>query len=131
MLSCTVFAAVAPRPASAGEAAALFFLCLFVGLGHGGLLGLLGGALERALPDGGAARWARLALAVGIAALYSALALSLVKFATVGSHLRYEDLWFLPRSVGQLGAETTRAERTHAASSPRCCRSRCSAPRCW
>ena len=107
------FAGADPPPGAAPAGALLSrtFLALFVGLGHGALIALLGAAL-------GGWRFARrhsrmvaavVALALGFA--YALGVLSIVKFRLVGSHLRYEDLWFLTRSLGQVSAETSAAER--------------------
>jgi hypothetical protein len=101
---------VRPRPESAFQFAVLFFLCLFVACVHGGALAAAAAA-ARAPRLGRLGALADLLLALGAGALYSWLALSLVKFGQTRAHLRFEDVWFLATSARQVGGEGTAAER--------------------
>ena len=103
---------LAPPPPTLGAYAVLGFLALFLALAHGALTALaatLAGHLVAAH------RWARgfdalVALALGL--FYATLALSLFKFAVTGSHLRFEDLWFVVGNLRQLGDEGSVQERS-------------------
>lgn len=86
------------------------FLAFFLGLGHGALLALAGSALSRIRFVRRHPRTVAIACALILGTLYAAAVTSVVKFKTVGSHLRTEDLWFLTRSLRQLSAETSAAE---------------------
>ena len=101
--------------AAAGALLSRIFLALFVGLGHGAAIALLALALGRSALLARHPRWLAAALALAFGTLYALGVLSVVKFRAVGSHLRYEDFWFLSRSLGQLSAETSDAERAFLA----------------
>jgi len=95
---------------SAGDWSALVLLCGFLALAHAGLFALGSGVVARL----GDARWRRagtVALAVLLGLLYSALALSLLKLATVHSLLQSGDVRFVLASLRQVAGEATAAER--------------------
>jgi len=94
-----------------GGRVAILFLCLFVGLTHGGALGALFGKLARLGPAERHPRATTWVVAAVAALGYSWLGLSIAKFSRVGAHLRYEDLWFLAQGSAQIGGEATAVER--------------------
>jgi arylsulfatase A-like enzyme len=102
---------LAPRPPTASAYLVLAFLGLFLGLAHGALTALVTTLLGRLTP---ARRWPRLfdaAVALALGLFYSGLGISLFKLAITGSHLRFEDLWFVFGSLRQLGDEGSAQER--------------------
>ena len=99
------------RPPTAGAYVVLAFLALFVGLAHGAFFALAAALAEKVLPARRSTRGGDALIAIGIGLFYSWLALSLAKLAMAGSHLRYEDLWFVAGSVRQLGGEGSPRER--------------------
>lgn len=102
---------VTPLPPTLGTYVVLGFLALFLALAHGALTALAATLAGRLVA---AHRWERgfdalVALAMGL--FYATLALSLFKFAVTGSHLRFEDLWFVVGNLRQLGDEGSSQER--------------------
>lgn len=93
------------RPQHLRHWAGLVLLALAVGFVHAGLFVGLAAVARRGR------RWADAVLALAAGALYAALALSLVKFSVLRSHLRFEDLWFLATSARQAAGEATASER--------------------
>ncbi|MCB1035178.1 MAG: sulfatase [Acidobacteria bacterium] len=110
VLATGFFLTVPALGLSLGQIAAFaLFLALFV-LAEASLLVLVDGAFERAL---GALPRNRLldvakALVLGLALFLPAL--SLFKFLTLRSHLRFSDLWFALANAPQLLQESLRAE---------------------
>ncbi|KAB2848778.1 MAG: hypothetical protein F9K44_09895, partial [Hyphomicrobiaceae bacterium] len=77
------------RPQRPLQWAGLLLLALAVSLIHAGLFAAFASVARRV------GRWADVVLALAAGGLYALLALSLVKFSMLRSHLRFEDLWFL------------------------------------
>lgn len=104
----------AEPPAGTAPAGAFFsrlFMALLVGIGHGALLALAGVLVARLRPVRRHPRLFAIVVSLFLGTGYALGLLSIVKFRLVGSHLRYEDFWFLTRSLRQVGAETSGAER--------------------
>ena len=102
---------LATPPPTLGAWCVLAFLALFLGLAHGALAALAAALLGRLLA---ARRWPRgfdALVALGLGTFYAWLGLSLWKYALARSHLRFEDLWFVFRSLRQLGDEGSAQER--------------------
>jgi arylsulfatase A-like enzyme len=97
-----------PGPETAAQWAVLALACGFLALGHSGFLAVVGGSAARAR-RAPAAFLATTAAMLGL--FYAALALSLVKFLAVRSHLRWSDLRFVTGSLAQVAGEATAAER--------------------
>jgi len=97
-----------PGPESVAQWAILGLTCVFLTLAHGGVLALAG-AIGARIPGRAGAATAAIASALGL--FYTALALSLVKFLAVRSHLRWSDLRFVTGSLAQVAGEATAAER--------------------
>jgi arylsulfatase A-like enzyme len=100
-----------PPPPTYGAWAVLAFLALFLGLAHGALTALAADRLACLVRAG---RWLRgfdLLVALGLGLFYAGLGLSLLKFHLTGSHLRFEDLWFVFGSLRQVAAEGSARER--------------------
>ncbi|MEO8198007.1 MAG: hypothetical protein ABI689_14920, partial [Thermoanaerobaculia bacterium] len=100
-----------PPPPTLGAYLVLAFLTLFLGLAHGAFIGLATVLMGRLLFSH---RWARgfdALVALGLGLFYSALGLSLLKFAMTGAHLRFADLWFVFGSLRQVVDEGSTRER--------------------
>ena len=98
-------------PPTLGGFFVLGFLALFLGLAHGALTGLAAGLVGHLLRSD---RWPLVfdvLVAFALGGFYATLGLSLYKFKVAGSHLRFEDLWFVFGSLRQLGDEGSAQER--------------------
>ncbi len=103
---------LAGEPLSLSARSSRIFLALLLGIGHGTLIALVGDLVRRGRFSRRWPRAAAIGLALGFGLPYAWGVLSVLKFRSVGAHLRYEDFWFLLRSLAQLSAETTGTERT-------------------
>ncbi len=113
VLSATHLVSVPPPPSTSAFAATVLRLLLasLLALGYGAVLAGVALLLER---------WTRgrllreifaAGLLVGTSVLFSWGVLSSLKFRWVGAHLNRDDLWFLLRSLLQVGGEGTDLER--------------------
>jgi len=96
-----------PGPETAGQWVTLLFCALFLVALHAGGVSLVAGFVARQRRGAGAAR---ALAAILLALVYSTLALSLLKFVAVRSHLRWSDVRFVLGSLAQVAGEATATE---------------------
>lgn len=86
-------------------------LALLLLLGYAGALAAFALFLERRLRPRPVRELLAILFSLGLGTWLAWGALSLWKYRTVGAHLKQEDLWFLLRSLRQVGGEGTSLER--------------------